>query len=796
MRPMPPSPRFTPAPLALAAAMTLILTAAHAPRAVAQTSPNPVALTAIQLPAQPLGQALTELAKQANLQMSLPAALVAGKQAPKVTGQMTVRQALDQLLAGSGLTASISGQQVQIQAQSVATPREETALSTVTVSSSKGLEPSDRLITQARATRVGKNSDVSIQDTPFAMSVIDVEQIRETGAKNVQEALQYSAGVYAGRYGFDTRGDWAAVRGLSPSSYIDGLRSVYGSYNTVRPEIYSLESIEVLKGPSSVLYGQADLGGIVNVVSKLPKKTESKEIEVQLGSYQRRQAALDFTGPLNEDKTLLYRLVALQRKSNTQVDYVNDDAQLLMPSLSWQPNADTRLTALFVHQQNNTKVSSQFLPYKGTLGAAPLGQIPSSRFAGEPGWDRYDMNKNELSLFWEQRLSSSWKLNSSVRKTKSSGFTREIYTSVGPIPDNLGNISRTVHAADRKTDVFATDVRLEGSLSWGPTRHQVAVGVDYQNALWEEYNYFSQSGVGSFNVYNPVYGNVGNLNLNALPLVDRPDNKIIQTGLYVTDHISWGPWVASAALRHDQARNEVLNLSTPNTVVRNSAITGRLGVMYRFENGLAPYASLSTAFSPNLGTDGTSSASYLKPTTGEQKEVGMKYLSPSENTSAAFAWFDIQQKNRVVDGSTPGGREQVGSTIQGWELEGRHRVGALELIGNYTQLEALNAVTGKRLSSIADRTASAWATYRLGQGWRAGLGARHIGTVTGNAGTPEAPAISLFDVMVGYTVGAWELRLDIKNLADKQYISWCRGANQDCGYGERLNATLNARYRF
>lgn len=653
----------------------------------------------------------------------------------------------------------------------------------------------DAFITQQRPSSVGKSA-MSVQDTPFSVTVIDVNQIRETGAKNVQESLQYSAGVYTGRYGFDTRGDWAAVRGLSPSNYIDGLRGLFGFYNNVRPEIYTLESVEVLKGPSSAHYGQADLGGIVNVVTKKPQRVAAREVELQLGSFKRKQLAADLTGPLNKSQSLLYRLVALQRDSHTQVDHVNDDARLLMPSLTWQPHSGTRLTAQFIHQQNDTKVSSQFLPFKGTLGDAPLGRIPSSRFAGEPDWDRYEMHKNEFSLSVDQQLSSHWKFAATARQTHSGSVTREIWTTVGAIPSDAGDITRTVHSADRKTEVLAADLRLQGQFTLGPTRHELVFGLDYQDAFWEEYHYFNQTGVGSLNLYQPVYGNVGSLNLNALPTTDRPDNQIVQTGLYLSDHISWGPVVVSLAARHDQARNKVLNPSAANTVVRNSATTGRFGVMVRFDNGLSPYISVSDAFSPNLGTDGTPSAGYLKPTTGQQTEVGAKYLSASGNTSAALAWFDIEQTNRVVDGATPGGKEQVGATTKGWEIEARHRAGRLELLGNYTQLDAVNAVTGARLSAIAEKAASAWTQYHFASGWRVGLGARHIGDVTGNAGTPVLPSVSLMDAMVGYSSGPWDVRLDVKNVADKTYVSWCRGTNQDCGFGERLNAALNVRYRF
>jgi len=667
-----------------------------------------------------------------------------------------------------------------------------TDLPGVSVKASR-VEQKDGLVTQGRAAGVGKSS-VSAQDTPFGLSVVDVNQIRETGAKNIQDALLYSAGVYAGRYGFDTRGDWAAVRGMSPSFYLDGLRSSFGYYNKPRQDIYTLEQIEVLKGPSSVLYGQADLGGIVNAVSKQPSKTTHREVEVQLGSHDRKQIATDLTGALSADGQWLYRVVALKRDSGTQVDHVHDDAQVFMPSLTWQPSAATSVTLNYLHQQNKGQVSAQFLPSKGTIQSAPLGQIPTSAFAGEPGWDRYDTLQNEWSLFVKQQLSSTWRLNVSLRQTSTSSITREIYANTVNVPTDAGVIDRTIHTADRKTDVFAGDVRVEGRIDLGPTRHTISAGIDHQNAYWEEYNYNSlATGGGQLNIYNPVYGYV---NTAALTWSDRPDNQIIQTGLYVSDHVEIGSLIVSAALRRDQARNRVWNIApTADVEVDNEATTGRLGVMYRLGEW-SPYVSYSEAFSPNLGTDGLANPSYLKPTTGDQKEAGLKYLSLSGDTSAAVAWFDIQQTNRVADGSEPGGVEQVGARVLGWEAELRQRWGALELMANWSNFSANDRQSGKRLSSIAERTASAWAQYRFAGNWRAGLGARHIGTVTGASGTPEVPSVTLYDAMIGYASGPWDVRLDVKNLADKTYVSWCRGLNRDCGYGDRLNANLTARYTF
>ena len=649
-------------------------------------------------------------------------------------------------------------------------------------------DAADGFVTQSRRASVGK-SRASIQDTPYSMSVIDVKQAAETGATNVESALLYSAGVYAGRYGFDTRGDWAAIRGLTPSAYVDGLRGIYGFYNNVRPEMYTLDRVEVLKGPSSALYGQAELGGIINAVSKLPQSTPSREVEVQLGSHSRKQIALDMTGPANEEGTLLYRLVALQRDSDTQVDYVNDDARVLMPSLTWRPNTDTSVTLLYLHQENDSKVSSQFLPSAGTLFPGSQGYIPSNRFAGEPGWDRYDTRKDELSLLVDQRLNDNWKAKVNLRKTHSSSVTREIYTKVGQVPDASGNITRTIHAADRDTYVWASDMRLEGDLRIGPTRHQLTVGWDYQNALWREYNYISQD-FAAINIYNPVYGTV---DPSTVPGTDnRPHSKLIQSGIYVTDHMEWNAWVVSAALRRDSATNQLIG-SSP-VVARNTATTGQLGVMYRFANGVSPYANTSEAFVPSTTTDGL--GGYLKPTTGTQNEVGVKYLAPSGNTSVAVAAFDIEQKNRVQAGSTPGGLEQVGSVIKGWEIEAKHRIKALELLGNYSRMSAINDATRTRLSSVAEETASLWGQYYLSGGWRVGLGGRYLGDVTGASGRPVVPSVTLYDAMVGYTTGPWAFRLNIQNLEDEEYVSWCRGVGQDCGYGARRNVLLTANYKF
>ena len=640
---------------------------------------------------------------------------------------------------------------------------------------------------------VGK-MDVPISEQPFSMSVIDEAFLEDSGAKSIQDALLYTPGVYAGNYGFDTRVDSAKVRGLEAGRYLDGLRQVYGSYNTVRSNVYALESVEVLRGPSSMLYGQADLGGIINGVSKLPQEESSGEVWAQYGSHDRKQLAFDVTGAVNEDATFLYRLVGLARDSDTQVDHVEDDGYLLAPSFTWRPSDDTSITLLINRQENKGQVSAQFLPQVGTLEPGSQGFIGSERFVGEPGWDRYDREKTETTLFFDQQLNDNWALAATARYTDSSTETREHWIDIPSVPDADGEVTRTIFMSDSETKIFNLDARLEGAFELGETRHQLIAGIDRQDARWSQDNYSSVSGGGGrFDVYDPEYGN---LQLDSLAPSDRPDNEIEQVGVYLGDHIELGPVVVSAGLRHDWAENRTLALSGPDTVSDQEETTGRVGLMYRFDNGVSPYISYSEAFSMNLGNDGTANPSPLKPTTGDQEEVGVKYVSPDQSLAVSVAYFDITQQNRISDGATPGGVEQVGAVVDGWELQLNKRWEQFETQLAYTNLNATNDSTGVRLPFVAEEQASWWNRLYIGSQWRVGAGVRYVGDNVGSGGAPVVPSSTLYDAMVGYTMGEWDLSLDVKNITDEEYVSWCRYDGGDCGYGERRNITANIRYQF
>lgn len=640
--------------------------------------------------------------------------------------------------------------------------------------------------------------DVSVEDTPFAITVVDEDFIRDFGAKTIQDSLLYSVGVYSGQFGFDTRGDWTSVRGLDAANYLDGLRQIYGSYNSVRSNVYALEKVEVLKGPSSMLYGQAELGGIVNLVSKLPKEETGGEIWAQYGSFNRKQIGFDYNGSLTEDNTFLYRLVGLVRDSETQVDHVDDDGYFFSPSFKWNISEDTNVTLLINRQENKGQVSAQFLPQVGTLEVGSLGFIDTDTFVGEPSWDRYDRDKTEATIFFEHNFNDHWRLAATARYTDSKAETRQHWVTIPSVPAADGSVARTIFTADRETEIFNFDIRVHGNFELGITTHTIVAGMDRQDAEYSEDNYLYGYGVGgNINVYNPQYGN---LNTTALAFAtDRPDNEIEQTGIYVADHIEIEHFIVSLGLRRDSAKNTLVAVpgTGANTKSDESETTGRVGLMYQFENGISPYVSYAEAFSMNLGTDGTASGNALKPTTGDQKEVGVKFLSADKRLSVTAAYFDIEQQNRVANGATPGGVRQTGATVDGFELEIKKRWDKVEAQFAYTNLNAEDDATGIRLPYVAEKLASLWVKADITNQWSIGGGMRYVGDNVGFGGDPLVPSYKLFDAMISYQHDEhWQMDITAQNLTDKEYVSWCRSNGTDCGYGERRTINANLRYRF
>ncbi|WP_437269570.1 TonB-dependent siderophore receptor [Stutzerimonas balearica] len=640
-------------------------------------------------------------------------------------------------------------------------------------------------------------TDTPIIETPQSISVITADRIRDQGSLTIQDSLRYVSGMRGEAYGFDSRGDFSLVRGVSPTIFLDGLQQSVGSYTNTRTDPFTLERIEVIKGPSSMLYGQSSVGGLLNLVSKRPQAERRNELQLQYGSFDRKQIAFDSTGPLDDDGTLLYRVVAIGRDSQTQVDHTQDNRLVFMPSLTWRPNEQFEWTLMANVQKDDGGTTSGFLPHRGTVLSAPYGEIGSERFVSEPGFDEYDTEQKALTSQMSWRLDETWTLRQNLRWQKS----KVSYQTMYGWPPVLGADDRTVNrvwsVSKPEVTIWTADHQAESRFDTGALQHTLLMGVDYRHAVTDSR---SARGVATpLDLYDPVYGT---FDPSGITLSDVPQQRAVQKGLYAQDQVRLDRWLMTLGLRKDWADTRVEDGNRQ----KDDAVTGRVGLTYLFDNGVAPYISYSESFTPIIGLNTITQQSY-KPLEGEQWELGVKYQPVGSNTLLTAAVFDLREKNRQMpDPANPLSTIQAGEArVKGLELEGLVEVDPnWDLIATYSYLDSEvakgpPAQQGKRIASVPEHMASLWSQHRFSiagiSGFSAGAGVRYVGASWDGTDSLKTPSTTLFDAMLGYAYQDWSFTLTATNLEDETYYTTCLSRG-DCFTGNRRTVVATASYSF
>ncbi len=663
---------------------------------------------------------------------------------------------------------------------------------------------------EGRTTSIGK-MDAAITDIPFSVSVITQDFFVATGVKTLQDAFQYSAGVNGGPFGIDSRGDWSTIRGVSPTLYLDGMRKSVGSYNNTRQDPFTLERLEILKGPASVGYGQASTGGIINMVSKRPQEEFGGEVWVQGGNFDRKQLAVDVTGAIDEDGKWLYRLVALKRDADSQTDEVDDDSLIFMPSLTWRPTDQTSVTVMWNEQKNETGSSTQFLPWNGTVLDNPNGDVDLEVFLGEPDFDRYDSEQTAYTLSFDHTFNDVFSVSGNYRKSESEVDYRTMWPMFFQYPGSAyprlmadgRTAARTAYISDHTADSETYDLRLNANFDTGVLEHNLVLGYDVQEITTDNDRGYAFGTVGVIDVFNPVYGQLSAAEqavLNALKTTNTPSSTLEQDGIYLLDQIKYGQWIASIGIRRDDAENSTSGVAGKDS---DSETTKQFGLMYQFENGVSPYVSYTESFEPIAGANINNER--FKPAEGEQVEWGVKYQPEGSNLLFTAAYYEIEESNRLMDDpAIPNNQVQAaGGEIRGYELEVQGSWSHIDLIASYTKLDAKLQEGGRDtvyISAVPEEQASAWVTYRFAEqlsGLRVGLGARYTGTTYDGSDNKalETDSYTLIDGMVGYEMENWFLSLNARNINDKEHLTSCLSRG-DCFAGESRTITADVRYKF
>lgn len=670
----------------------------------------------------------------------------------------------------------------------------------------------------ATATKVG----TSLDEIPQSISVIGRSEMDARSVTRLSEALRYAPGVAVETDGVDSRFDSISVRGFNTdnATWLDGLAYPSGSgggNNWTIPQIdtFTLERVEVLKGPSSSVYGQLPPGGMVNQISKRPTDVPSGTDEYTLDGFGKVTVAIDRSGPVND--RMQYRLIAKAGETGARVSEGDRSRILLAPSVSMDLG-EGRLTFHGQWQRDRGGIEYSWLPAQGTVYGNPYGQISRDFFAGEPDFNSYDRDQTILGYEYETPLSDALVLRHALRWSRVKTDIEMMQSDMYDDPDR-GWDFRTIDRYAVKAWGDARTITSDTSLTWdvksGALWHQVVGGVDVTDSRFDATRL---SGTGpALDLFDPVYGAgpIGDFELTS-----HITSRLQQVGVYAQDQIEWGNWRLQAGLRHDRVstRSEVTNRRGTGMVDQDdNATSGRLGVLYRFDNGLAPYASYGTSFSPVTGA--THDGAPFKPMRGRQVELGLRY-APSDSLLWTAAVFDIRQTNRLTDDPVHGYPDQVQTGevgIRGLETELKADLqNGWSLTAGYTRLN--HEVTQSEIPEELDRPllfvprtqASLWADYTVPAGgladWRFGAGLRYIGesrggdigTVTGYAGI-RVPAVTLLDARVSMPLDRWksgaELNLSVNNVTDREYIAGC-GSLWTCGYGYGRTATLSLTTRF
>ncbi len=645
---------------------------------------------------------------------------------------------------------------------------------------------------------VGGKSEAALIEVPQSISVLNRERLDQQRAPGVAQALRYTAGMQVESYGVDPRFDQYMIRGFESGSngiFRDGLNLPTRGFAGFTLEPYGLESLEVLRGPSSVLYGQAEVGGMVNAVSKRPPASRLGEIEVSYGSHARKQIAADIGGPLDERGVWRYRVTMLGREARGAVDYTSDNRQYFAPALTWQPDADTSLT-LLAYLQNDNVPPNFYLPAVGTKQPGPFGVIPSTRFVGEPGLDHFKTEQRSVGYEFEKHVSPSWTVRQKLRLATEKVDYHSLYMTA--LEQDARTIERANFLVRQKARVFSADQNVEWIGRSGGLENTLVAGIDYSRAVQDGRSYYADAP--TLDVIAPVYGQP----VGAPDLYEDKRSTLSQTGVYLQNQLKFdGRYVVTAGVRRDRSRTrDDDRFNGTQGRQEDQANTGRFGLTWLGPNGLSPYGSYATSFRPLLGQrfDGRD----FVPEQGRQTELGLKWAPPNRPLLLTAALFDLHKSNVLTADPEHigiGAQIQRGAVrVRGVELEADAQLGKdWKVNASFTGLDAKitrnnDGNEGNRPSLVPRVNLAGWAERALGGGWRAGAGVRRIGTFySDDANTGEDGGVTLGDAMLGYRQGRWDVALNVSNLSDKIYLGNC-ASDGTCNYAARRQAQLTARY--
>ncbi|QYJ78326.1 TonB-dependent siderophore receptor [Shewanella acanthi] len=667
-------------------------------------------------------------------------------------------------------------------------------------------KPMETIVVTASALK----QSAPMAETAQSVDIIDRSEIEMRDIQKLDETFRYTAG-FTSPYGADNDAEWMYIRGFEPSVLLDGNRLYKEGFFAWTVETFGLDRVELIKGASSVLYGDAMPGGLINAVQKKPTDMPQGNIHVAGGNKDYLELGADVSGWVNADGSQRYRLVAKVDQSEGELDGTESDRVYIAPSYTIDFSEDTSLTLLSTFLKDDGVPQNGFFPVYGSRFELPNGETidPSTNY-GEPDEDKFE--KTQFSLGYQLRhyLNDTWTLkqNANYAHTDLDLYSSSAYGSAWDVNADPYTLNRYTLINDGTVESFTIDNNATAEWQNDKFENRFLVGVDYQNHV----NDFKGNGlgvwVGTVDALNPTYGNVSDLTSSLY------DNEITknQVGVYSQFHTKWNDsWLANVGARYDWF--DVENKGQFEDAIDDGQFSWNASLMYQADNGMSPYVSYSESFYVMSSLNWQTNKLY-EPVESSQYEVGMKYTPEWMNGYINLAWFDLEQKAALTSALTDNGvlyQQQDEQNTQGIEIEAKVKAtDNLSLTANYTYLDARSGANDSRTVMVPHNMASAWAHYDMAglgiDGLTLGAGVRYTGASVDSVARSNSSDWSLVVDPLNYSVSSytvWDamasyafssklsLQLNLNNLADKEYVVGCGSGT--CYYGEsrRISASLN-----
>lgn len=764
---------FRPAPLAAAMAVAWSLQAHAAPQA-------------IDLPAQPLSESIKALARQSAMTIAADDALLAGKQAPAVRGNLEPAEALRRLLQGSGVEAEASqGTWVLRRESEGGAPAEPPTLPAVRVTARHEQPTAATPVTGyvARRTTSGTKTDAAIRDIPQAIVVVTSDQLRDRGVAKVIEAADTVAGVVReSSYGGNPASATFIIRGFEALTLRDGLRLNPQGFGDAL-DVGTIERIEVLKGPAAVLYGASEPGGTVNLVSKRPYTGFGGEAQAWTDTFGTTRLGIDLNTPLTSDDRLLFRINAAREKGDTYREFVKRDNTLIAPTLQWQVLPGTRVTAQYERVRSKglfDRGLGQTYAYPGT--GIDYRSLPTDRFIGEPSIGPSRTTTSQSILTLEQDIAPDWRVRLAHSDNRFD-FDNQPEISLDTFDPGTGLFSRYFIDYETQGERTRTTVLdLQGKFKLLSTEHSVLAGVE---EMRNKAYYVAVQGVPApapIDVRNPVYSGYAGY---STPFYYSGLQGSQARAVYLQDIVTLAPqWKLLLAARHDRAErySGAFPGQPDDTGVVNrskfSRTSPRAGVVFQPTVQDSLYLSYSTSFAPSTFINLRDPSSF-KPEVGKQMELGWKRDWADGRLTSTASLFDIRKRNVALSDPTNMAGEffeiqvgEVSSRGAEFDLTGSPWSG-LQVTAGLGYADVKIRESGERMPRVPRITANLWISQKLAQQWTIGAGLFHASEAL--VSTPDdgqrQPAFTRLDASLSWSATPWRIQLSGKNLNNVKYYT-------------------------